>query len=143
MTKSFQVQLALKALVAAALPGADLRGFDQDTSRPTRPGPLGCVIGHWGDPGDPEVDLSPPAYHYSHQFQLEVIGPDGAGGDPLDVMLAAIGAAIEADRFLGGLCDYLDCAAPDRDDRGTEAASPTNWATVAIVADYSTSSPLG
>jgi hypothetical protein len=39
MTKQMQVLLAVKALVAAALPAATLAGFDQDADKPTRDRP--------------------------------------------------------------------------------------------------------
>lgn len=143
MTKQFEVMLALKALVAAALPAAGISGFDGDTSKPVRIGPGGHVIGHPGDPGEPEVDLSPLTYNYSHRFYLEVIGPNGEGGDVLDGMLETLGPAIAADRFLGGLCEFLSAEAPDRNDRTTDTIATTNWATVPVMAEYRTLNPLG
>lgn len=143
MTKSFEVILAVKALVETALPGADVKGFDQDATKPTRVGPGGCVIGHPGDPGEPEMDLSPLTWNYQHRLFLEVVGPDGKGGDVLDAMLATLGAAIAADKFLGGLCTYFNAEAPDRNDRTTDAVASTNWATVPLTAEYSTTNPLG
>jgi hypothetical protein len=142
MTKQLDVILAVKALVAAALPAADLRGFDKDTSKPTRIGPGGVVIGHPGEPGDPEIDLCPPRYNYEHRLFLEVAAPDGAGGETLDGMLRAIGDGINADRTLGGLCNYLSAQAADRNDRTTDLLATTNWAVVPIVAQYETSDPL-
>lgn len=142
MTKQRQVLLAVKDLVGRALPGAKLRGFDGDTSKPGSIGAGGCVIGHPGEPGEPEVDLSPLSYTYQHQIFLEVAAADGAAGEPLDLMLLAIGDEIEADRFLGGLCSFLQAAAPDRMDRTTETVASTNWATVAVIAEYSCSTPL-
>jgi hypothetical protein len=138
-----QVILAVKALVALALPEADLRGFDKDASKPTRFGPNGCVIGHPGEPGEPDVDLSPLTYNYQHRIWLEVIGPNGAGGEPLDAMLETLGTAIAADPFLGGLCQFFSPDAPDFNDRSTEAVASTNWATVPLLAEYSTQNPLG
>lgn len=143
MTKSFEILLALKALVAATLPLATIKGFDGASAKPTRIGEGGCVIGHPGEPGEPEVDLSPLTYNYSHSMFLEVAAPDGAGGDDLDTMLEALGTAIEADRTLGGLCQFLGAEAPDRNDRATQAIATINWATVPIVAEYSTTNPLG
>ena len=143
MTKQFQVLLALKALATATFPTADIRGFDQDTSKPSKVGQHGCIIGHPSDPGEPEVDLSPPAYNYQHRFYFEVVGPNGAGGELLDNMLANLGAAIVADRYLGGLCSWLEAGAPDRNDRTTDTVATTNWAVVPINAEYSTDNPLG
>lgn len=142
MTKNLQVILAVKALVQAALPGAKVRGFDGDTSKPDRIGPQGCVIGHPGEPGEPEIDLSPLSYNYSHRLFLEVAAADGKGGADLDAMLIPIGEALAADRTLGGLCDFIVPGAPDRSDRSTDAIATTNWAVVPIDAEYSTSDPL-
>jgi hypothetical protein len=143
MTKQMQVLLAVKALVASALPSAEVRGFDADAAKPTRVGPNGCVVGHPGDPGQPDVDLSPLTYNYSHQMFLEVVGPDGAGGAALDAMLETLGTAIAADPFLGGLCYFFGSESADFNDRSTESLASTNWATVALTAEYSTLNPLG
>jgi hypothetical protein len=142
MTKQRDVLLAVKALVAAALPDADLVGFDADFAKPPRVGAGGCVIGHPGDPGDPDVDLSPLTYNYSHRLMLEVIGPNGDGGAALDTMLEDLADAIAADQFLGGLCHYFGIEAPDFNDRSTDAVASTNWATVPLVAEYSTNNAL-
>lgn len=142
MTKQFQVLLALKALVQAALPSAKVLGFDADADKPTKIGVDGCVIADPGDPGDPEVDLSPPAYNYLHRIPVDVAAANGAGGAPLDAMLETLGAAVAADRTLGGLCQYLDVSAPNRGSREGEAVSSVNWASFDFIADYSTSSPL-
>jgi hypothetical protein len=143
MTPAMERILAVKALVAAALPLADLHGFDSAATKPARAGANGCVIGHPGEPGDPEVDLSPLTWNYSHTMFLEVVGPDGDGGAALDAMLVTLGAAIAADRFLGGLCDYFGAEAPDFNDRSTNAVATANWATVPLTLEYSTTNPLG
>jgi hypothetical protein len=57
-------------------------------------------------------------------------------------MLQTLGDAIAADPFLGGLCDYFGIEAPDFNDRSTEAVASTNWATVPLVAEYSTNNAL-
>jgi len=142
MTKQRQVLLAVKELVAGALPLAKIRGFDGEATKPDRIGAGGCVIGHPGEPGEPEIDLSPLAYNYTHRIFLEVAAADGAAGEDLDLMLLAIGDAIEADRYLGGLCSWIEAEAPDRNDRSTDAVATINWATVPIAADYSVSTPL-
>jgi hypothetical protein len=144
VTKQRDVLLAVKALVQAALPGAKLQGFDQDASKPDKiASPGGLVIGYPGDPGEPEVDLSPPAYNYRHEIPLDVAAANGVGGEPLDIMVAAIGEAVAADRTLGGLCQYLDCAAAQLGSREGEMVTAVNWATPSIIAEYSTDNPLG
>jgi hypothetical protein len=136
MTKQMQVLLAAKALVQAALPLATIAGFDSDFAKPQRVPDNGIVIGHPGEPGDPDVDLSPLAYNYSHRLFLEVAGPD------IDGMLGTLGVAIAADPFLGGLCDWFGIEAPDFNDRSTNMIASTSWATVPLVAEYSTNNAL-
>jgi hypothetical protein len=136
MTKQKRVLLAVKALVEAALPLASVAGFDADAMKPQRVPANGIVIGHPGEPGDPDVDLSPLAFNYSHRLVLEVAGPD------IDAMLEALATAVAADRSLGGLCDYFGAEAPDFNDRSTDAIATTNWATLPLVAEYSTDAAL-
>lgn len=143
MTKALDVAQALKALAQTALPSASVRGFDGDSARPDRITAGGCVIGAKSDPGSPDVDLSPLTYNYRHQFDLEFAAADGVGGEPLDAMLRAFGAAIIADRTLGGLCTWLEAEAPVFEDAGDATVPSINWASVAVMAEYSTTNPLG
>jgi hypothetical protein len=139
--KQMDVLLAVKALVAAALPAATIRGFDGDTSEPETIDAGGTVIGFPGDPGEAAIDLSPIAYNYDHEIELQIAAPNGEGGAALVAMVAPIGAAVEADRTLGGLCFWLDVTAAAFRDQWTDGTTP-NWADVSIVASYSTSNPL-
>jgi hypothetical protein len=141
-TKQLQVLQAVKALVSQALPGATIVGFDQDADKPTRIGPNGCAVGHPGEPGEPDVDLSPLAYNYSHRIPVEIIGPDGKGGSDLDVLLGAVADGAAADPFLGGLCDWFGVGTPDFNDRSSDGVASTNWATLWLVAEYSTDNAL-
>lgn len=143
MTKQLQVILAAKALVAAALPAVDLVGFDQDDAQPTRVGVNGCVVGHPGDPNLVDQDLSPLTWNYSHRLYLDIAAPNGVGGAVLDGYLETLGEAVAADPFLGGLCEFFSADAAELRDRSTDSANSINWATVPLVAEYSTTNPLG
>lgn len=57
-------------------------------------------------------------------------------------MLRAIGAAIAADRTLGGLCDWIEAEAPATDDAEALGAMPVRFALLTIVAAYATADPL-
>lgn len=142
MTTQMAVLLAVKALVAATLPAADVRGFDGDGSFPETIGAGGTVLGFPGNPGEPQIDLSPPCYNYEHEIPIEVAAAAGAGGLTLDEMLEAIGNAVEADPYLGDLCHYLEATAPVREDRTLQDVT-INWAEFSLVAQYSTAQPLG
>ena len=57
-------------------------------------------------------------------------------------MLQTIGAAVAADRTLGGLCDYLMVEAAETEPVTDDGADVYRAATVAIVAVYGTTDPL-
>ena len=75
---------------------------------PERVSAAGVLILRDGDPGEPDVLLSPPEYVYEHRAELEVAMSGGTAAErdaAFDALLQAIGAAIAAERTLGGLCD--------------------------------------
>jgi hypothetical protein len=80
----------------------------RDEVLPERIPASGVIILRDGQPGEPEVTLSPLRYHYQHRAELEVVvqAPNGRES-AFDTLITAIGAALEADRKLGGLCDEL------------------------------------
>lgn len=141
-----QVTEAVKALVAAALPNADVVGLTAADAKPDRIAPGGRAVVYAGDPGEPEVDLSPLTYHYSHAFPVELSAYDGADGASADAalnaMMTAIGGAVIANRTLGGLCSFLEARAPEFDDLDHPGARPARTAEIEIVADYATSRPI-
>jgi len=145
MSKSLDVPLAVKAMFAAALPGVDLQGIDGEDAAPDRIGTNGRVTIEAGDPGKPEIDLCPPTYNYEHQIPFTVEAPpsgDLTGAQVVDAILDLMAAALEADRFLGGLVDYLDASAPPSNDDYVEASLTTSSVSGVIIATYSTPHPL-
>jgi hypothetical protein len=75
----------------------------------------GLIILRDGDPGEPDVTLNPRTEFYSHRAEIEafVTQPAGGGGEAgLDALLAEIGAALAAERNLGGLAENLYWSAP-------------------------------
>lgn len=145
MSRRLDVILAVKALVAAALPDAEVLGLDNQAAKPARVKPLGRAIVSQGDPGEAEVDLSPLLYHYAHAIPVGLETRDMVGTSPaaaLDEMLGAIGARIVADRTLGGLCDWIEAQMPSPDDYTTQGASIVGGCDLTIVASYATSDPL-
>ena len=141
-SKREQVIDAVKALVASALPNADVK---RNLDKPERIPPGGLVIVRDGDPGEPDVLLSPLTYVYEHRIPLEVAAfPSStlSREEALDQMLSDIGAAVAADRTLGGLCEFLDVEAPTSDDLEIAGAPSGRWADAAVIASYSTINPL-
>lgn len=141
-SKREQVLDALKALLATALPSADVK---RNLAKPERIPPGGLVIVRDGDPGEPEVMLSPLIYVYTHRVPVEIAVHE-QGSQPrekvLDTVLGAIGTAVASNRTLGGLCDFVEAEAPATDDIETTGAIAGRWADLAILVVYGTTDPL-
>jgi hypothetical protein len=132
------VLAALHALLGT-LPATTLRG----EVLPERVPSGGLLILRDGEPGEPEVTLSPLRYHYQHRAEIEAV-VQGTGRDvAFDALCAGIGAAIAADRTLGGLCDWVEAEAPRAVDLAVEGAASLKAAVIPVVLHYSTADPLG
>lgn len=145
MSKRLDVLKALKTLIAVAVAPADVLGLDGDEAAPARVPQGGGVVVRTGDPGEPEIDLSPLAYNWSHRIPIEVTAVAGMGitaEEALDALLVRIGAALALDPTLGGLCDWVEAAAPTTEDISNDGAAPPRGADLIITAIYVTSSPL-
>ena len=115
----------------------------RDEVLPERIPPAGLIILRDGQPGEPEVTLSPLRYHFQHRAELEVI-VQGANdrATAFDTLIAAIGTALEADRTLGGLCDWVEAEAPASVDLPIEGATALKAAVITVVLHYTTTGPL-
>jgi hypothetical protein len=105
----------------------------------------GVVILRDGDPGEPDVLLSPPEYVYAHRADIEVVvdGATPATRDgTFDSIMIAIGAALALDRTLGGLCDYIETVAPEPIDLSVDGAPGLKAAVVPLVLHYGSADPL-
>jgi hypothetical protein len=105
----------------------------------------GLVILRDGDPGEPDVTLSPRTEFFSHRAEIEafVTQPVGGGGEvALDALLAEIGTALATDRSLGGLAENLYWSAPETSVLAIEGAAPILAARVTITIEYLVSNPL-
>ena len=115
----------------------------RDEVLPERIPPAGLIILRDGQPGEPEVTLSPLRYHYQHRAELEVVvqAPNGRAS-AFDSLIAAIGTALEADHTLGGLCDWVEPEAPASVDLPIEGAASLKAAIITVVLHYTTTGPL-
>lgn len=132
------VQTFVDAL-AFGLPGVDVQ---RNRDKPQKVNPAGDIIVRDGDPGDPEETLNPPRWHWSHAISIEVgyRADDREAG--LDALLMKIGDIIDADRTLGGLCQYIEPTAPRIDSMDAAGVTGARWADFNLVANYVTTSPL-
>ena len=110
---------------------------------PERIPATGLIILRDGNPGEPEVTLSPLTWFYQHRAELEVVIQAGSGRDALfDALTADIGVALAADRTLGGLCDWVEAEAPEPVDLPIEGAAALKAAVIIVVLHYATTDPL-
>lgn len=144
MSKRRDFILGVKALVATALPGAEIRGFDGETSTDVRIGAGGAAVGF---PGTPEVSaqtLGPYTLHLTHRIEVQLMAPDGSAtaSADLDGMAGAIGAAIAAAGTMGGLVDFVEAGPPEESDFTPEGGEARHYMIVPITGEYSTTDPL-
>ena len=115
----------------------------RDEILPERIPPAGLIILRDGQPGEPEVTLSPLRYHYQYRAELEIVVQAGTGrASAFDTLIAAIGTALDADRTLGGLCDWGEPEAPASLDLPIEGAAALKAAVITVVLHYNTIGPL-
>lgn len=145
MSKRLTVLQAVCQLVADALPNAEVLGIDNDAIAPVKLPAGGRAIVRSGEPGEPGVTLGVLSYSYAHRIPVELAAH--ASGTlsreaAIDAMAAAIGAAVEADRTLGGEVEWLDLEALTTDDLYEPNAKAAKAGDLAIVAEYTTSNPV-
>jgi hypothetical protein len=122
----------------SALPVTDLCG----EVLPERVPANGLLILRDGEPGELEVTLSPLRYHYRHRAEIEAVVQGTARGAAFDALCAGIGAALAADRTLGGLCNWVEAEAPRPVDLAVEGAAGLKAAVIPVILHYSTADPL-
>lgn len=122
----------------STLPATALRGDVLPEGVP----PGGLLILRDGEPGEPEVTLSPLQYHYQHRAEIEAVVQGTDREAAFDTLCASIGAAIAADRTLGGLCDWIEAEAPRPVDLPVEGAASLKAAVIPVILHYTTSDPL-
>lgn len=123
----------LSALSATALRGEVL---------PERVPGAGLLILRDGEPGEPEITLSPLRYHYQHRAEVEAVVQGADRDAAFDTLIVGIGAAIAADRTLGGLCDWVEAEAPHPVDLPVEGAAALKAAVIPVILHYTTTDPL-
>ncbi|WP_210880115.1 acyl-CoA transferase [Roseovarius autotrophicus] len=128
------LQARLQSLAALTL---------RDEVLPERIPAAGLIILRDGQPGEPEVTLSPLRYHYQHRAELEVVvQASNSRATAFDTLIAAIGVALESDRTLRGLCDWVEPEAPASVDLPIEGAAALKAAVITVILHYTTTGPL-
>ncbi|AET73297.1 hypothetical protein EMVG_00011 [Emiliania huxleyi virus PS401] len=131
------------AALFSQLSGSMTVAINRNDPLPTKVPATGLAIMRDGDPGEPEVSMSPLRYHYEHVVEVEAYFEAATGRDTgLDAVCAQIGAAIALDRTLGGLCDWIETGAPDTDDLALDGAESLKAAIVPLTLHYAVADPL-
>lgn len=120
------------------LPATVLRG----EVLPERVPAAGLLILRDGDPGEPEVTLSPLTYHYQHRSEIEAVVQGADRDSVFDGLVAGVGSALAVDRTLGGLCDWVEAEAPRPIDLAVEGAATLKAAVIPVVLHYASTDPL-
>jgi len=139
MTTTRETILAALHILLQTLPATALRG----EVLPERVPSVGLLILRDGDPGEPEVTLSPLRYHYQHRVEIEAVVQGTDRDATFDTLIASIGTVLTADRTLGGFCDWIEAEAPRPVDLPVEGAAALKAAAIPIILHYTTADPLG
>lgn len=139
-TKREQVLSALATL----LEGAFAAKFERDPEKAPEESTEGTAVMRDGDPGEPEITLSPIQYQWNHAVELELAAVGEARNATVDDMLALLDTTIASDRTLGGLAiDVRVMSAPVIDETSVDGTQAVRYAPVKINCFYVSNSPIG
>lgn len=134
------MEAALAAL-ATVLAGAVSAEVIRNATRPEDVPAAGLVVLRDGAQQESEATFSPLRYHIDHGAEVVVHAQDEATRSTL---LAALAAALIADRTLGGAVEYLDIGVAGLDDADFEGSAGIPGALMPVTLSYTTlGSPLG
>ncbi|WP_412057328.1 hypothetical protein [Bartonella sp. DGB2] len=105
----------------------------------------GLVVLRDGDLGEPDILLSPPRYIYKHRAEIEVFvqKADSTQRDSaFDQLLMQIGAALNRAGTLDGVIDILSLGSPEVLTEPIEGGATIKAATLPVILEYVTESPL-
>jgi hypothetical protein len=137
------VLVALYDTIRLALQSAPAVTVERGEVLPVTIPDAGLVICRDGDPGEPEQTMSPPRWHYQHRAEVEVFTQDASRHAQFDSICTRIGAALAADRTLGGTCEWVEPEAPQPSDLPVDGADIIKAAVIGVTLVYSTADPLG
>lgn len=134
------METALAAL-AAALTAATTVAVIRNADRPEEVPAAGLVVLRDGAQADIEESFSPLRYHIQHAAEVVVLAPDEA---VRDTVLAALSAALVADRTLAGAVEWLDLQPVSLDMADFDGAEGCRGALLPVTLHYTTlGSPAG
>jgi len=138
------VIVELLSRIGSALPAARVV---RDEEWPRKAPADGWVNLHEGEmDSPPDVDLSPLRYNWVWPIDVELVvcPPNPADRHAaLDALITGVSAAIEADRQLGGLVEFLEVEPGATEDIQVESGDLGRGGRLTVLAQFSTTSPTG
>ena len=142
MTQTRVGELAALETVVKAAVGAGLFHRDPEKSPPATAS--GVVIMKDGEPGEPEVILSPVSYAFEHQVEFEIAANGPNRRAVVEALIARIDPALAANRTLGGVVDDARVVAPpDIKEFESEGVGSERSAVLHVQLAYTTASGAG
>lgn len=104
----------------------------------------GLIVVRDGDPGQPEMTLGNISYHYEHGADVEIFVTNFRTSldQAFDELRQAVGAALLADRTLGGAVLWANPSAPVAIDLPSATEKPIKAASIPLQLVYVTDNPL-
>ncbi|MBW4984135.1 acyl-CoA transferase [Mameliella sp. CS4] len=135
------VEARMSALYTLAN-GAVTGGVERNLVVPEAIPAAGLVIMRDGRPAVESVTL-PRTYHLDHDVEFEFYAQGATGREAVtDARRQELGAAIEADRTLGGLCDWVEAQPVESDDQRVQGGKSMRVDVVRVTLSYATTNPL-
>ena len=103
---------------------------------------LSLAVLHDGDPGEPEVTMSPLTYHFQHRAELDLFAQGIDRQTEFNRLKIAVADTLDLDRTLGGLVDWVEPMAPNVNDLPLAGAGTIKAASVPIILHFATTNPL-
>lgn len=135
VTTHADILAAVVAFVKSALPRSKVV---QNQPKPQALPCDGLINVLDGTVEDLGADLSPLRYNWRRSIPLVLLTPD----DP-QAHITALGAALDSDRFLGGLAEWMDAQPPEPEFDDVTGAEPMGQVLIVLVVEYTTANPLG
>lgn len=141
MTSRMETIMLALVTALADVPGTVKRNQGLAESIPMTTGG-GLVVIHDGDPGEPEITMSPLQYYYEHAVDVDIFVQGSDLEARFDALKVAVGTRLLADRTLGGLVHWVEPMAPKPGNLPELGTAPIKAATIAVVLSYSSDTPL-
>lgn len=142
-----QTRVAALAALETVIKNAVTAGsaaFWRDPEKDIDASHTGVVLMHDGDPGQPEVILSPLSYSWEHPVEFEVTASGKSRRAVVEVIIALFEPALAADRTLGGKVDGARIAqAPQFSEYEAEGSETERSGVLYVQLVYTTASGAG